>query len=100
MPPVNHRVEVLLPDQVANDYEVASPSTLGVCRLTLFHPQNLGPGVRPLEAYVAVQEDGSLFVMANSVEHFPHGEKGWEEATLAAIRGVCELHGLDPDPNN
>lgn len=99
MPPVKHKVESL-PAEDLDDYSIASPATISVRRLTLFHPDRAALGIDRVQAFVEVQEDGFLLVLGNSCEHFPHGEKGWEEATLAAIRGVCELHGLDPDPNN
>ena len=89
--------------------EISTPSsahakpqsaTIAIRRLTLFHPEASSRGIKRLQAFIEVQEDGFLLVMENSVEHFPHGEQGWESATLAAIRDICELHGLDPDPSN
>ncbi len=99
MPPVKHKVESLLPEDL-DEYSVTSPATIAIRRLTLFHPDAAALGADRVEAFVEVQKDGYLLVLGNSCEHFPHGEKGWESATLAAIRGICELYGLDPDPSN
>jgi hypothetical protein len=99
MTPIEHKLESL-PAKDLEDYSVASPATIAIRRLTLFHPEASSRGIKRLQAFIEVQEDGFLLVMENSVEHFPHGEQGWESATLAAIRDICELHGLDPDPSN